>query len=76
MRYLSHGRVVDVSRLQARLGWGPRPTLEAFDDFAATRSPGPLLAAEVASVLEERVLDLAGRLFPGPRTAASGAPRA
>jgi hypothetical protein len=38
MRYLEHGRVADVSRLQAEFAWGPRPTSEAFDDFVATRA--------------------------------------
>ncbi|MCU1693053.1 MAG: hypothetical protein JWM64_2144 [Frankiales bacterium] len=75
MRYLSHGRVVDVSRLSARLGWGPRPTVEAFDDFAATRTPGLLLSPDSAQALEQRVLDLAERFLPGPRPVPSGAAR-
>ncbi|MCA1720868.1 MAG: NAD-dependent epimerase/dehydratase family protein [Actinobacteria bacterium] len=55
MRYLQHGRVADVSRLAKRFGWSPRPTVEAFDDFAKDRigllSP-PLFAAAEEKVLE------------------------
>ena len=50
MRYLEHGRVVDVSRLAAGYGWSPRPTADAFDDFiahsATSRVPAVTAAAE------------------------------
>ncbi|MCU1674894.1 MAG: NAD-dependent epimerase/dehydratase [Frankiales bacterium] len=55
MRYLQHGRVADVSRLARRFGWSPRPTLEAFDDFARDRIG--LLSPSMIAVAEERVLE-------------------
>ncbi len=59
MRYLQHGRVADVSRLHAEFGEGPRPTQEAFADFAAGRShSGP---AHMLSAAEHRVLDALAR---------------
>ncbi|MCU1599884.1 MAG: NAD-dependent dehydratase, partial [Frankiales bacterium] len=64
MRYLEHGRVADVSRLHAELGWGPRPTAEAFDDFAATRAGSRLLTDEDAEALEQRALALVSRVLP------------
>ncbi|MBW3551788.1 MAG: hypothetical protein KY442_13695, partial [Proteobacteria bacterium] len=45
MRYLEHGRVADVSRLQTEFGWAPRPTAQAFDDFVATVDPAGFLVA-------------------------------
>jgi UDP-glucose 4-epimerase len=58
MRYLEHGRVADVGRLQAEFGWSPRPTEQAFEDFAAA-SPGlRLLAPQAAAAAEQKVLDL------------------
>jgi len=60
MRYLEHGRVADVSRLRRDLGWGPRPTVDAFDDFARDRAG--LLKAERFGAVEDAVLTrLAGR---------------
>ena len=64
LRYLQHGRVADVARLRTELGWGPRPTAEAFADFATGRSHQ--VAAEVVGAAEQRVLDvLARRRTPG-----------
>ena len=53
MRYLEHGRVVDVSRLAAGYGWSPRSTADAFDDFVASSSASRVPAAAAAA---ERVL--------------------
>ncbi|HVM28705.1 MAG TPA: NAD-dependent epimerase/dehydratase family protein [Mycobacteriales bacterium] len=58
MRYLSHGRVADVHRLQASFGWVPRPTGEAFADFAASRPGARVLSPEAAALVEERLLHL------------------
>ncbi|MCW2614518.1 MAG: NAD-dependent epimerase/dehydratase [Frankiales bacterium] len=62
MRYLEHGRVTDVSRLAAELGWSPRPTAEAFDDFVDARQPSRLPA--VASSAEQLVLGALSRRRP------------
>jgi UDP-glucose 4-epimerase len=59
MRYLQHGRVADVSRLEKELGWAPRPTAEAFADFVETTS-GRLVTTESAAAVEERLLALVG----------------
>ncbi len=56
MRYLAHGRVADVTRLARELGQVPRPTAEAFDDFAAARASRRLGQAAVA--VEQRALGL------------------
>ena len=61
MRYLEHGRVADVSRLQAEFGWGPRSTSEAFDDFVAQAVRRRVLTPEHAAAAEQKVLDLVGR---------------
>ncbi len=61
MRYLEHGRVADVSRLQEELGWSPRPTLEAFDDFVAHAARHRVLTPESAAAAEQKVLELVGR---------------
>jgi len=60
MRYLEHGRVADVRRLQAELGWGPRPTAEAFADFAQVRASHRLLTPDMAAATEHKVLDVLG----------------
>jgi UDP-glucose 4-epimerase len=59
MRYLEHGRVADVSRLEERFGWSPRPTRDAFADFAASRRG--LVTPAAAAAVEQRLLDLLGR---------------
>ncbi len=59
MRYLQHGRVADVSRLAKRFGWAPRPTVEAFDDFAKDRIG--LLSPPMIAAAEEQVLDRLSR---------------
>ncbi|MGN6245942.1 MAG: NAD-dependent epimerase/dehydratase family protein [Motilibacteraceae bacterium] len=55
MRFLSHGRGLDCTRLRERLGYSPRySTVAAFDDFVAARGLGgplsqqPVAAAEAA----------------------------
>ncbi len=55
MRYLEHGRVADVSRLSAALGWSPRPTAEAFEDFA--QGHAGLVDPARAAALERIALD-------------------
>jgi UDP-glucose 4-epimerase len=57
MRYLEHGRVADVTRLQKHFGWAPRPTSEAFDDFVSSRA-SRLYSPEQVEAVEGRVLDL------------------
>jgi UDP-glucose 4-epimerase len=59
MRFLEHGRVADVSRLRAELGWGPRPTAEAMQTFVE-RSPR-ILNPETVLAAEQRLLKLAHR---------------
>ena len=54
MRYLEHGRVVDVSRLAAGYGWSPRSTADAFDDFVETSASSRVPAAAVSA--ERRLL--------------------
>jgi UDP-glucose 4-epimerase len=61
MRYLEHGRVADVSRLEKELDWAPRPTAEAFADYVDTRASGRLLRPETAGYVEQRILDLVSR---------------
>ncbi|MCU1600183.1 MAG: NAD-dependent epimerase/dehydratase, partial [Frankiales bacterium] len=56
MRYLEHGRVADVSRLEAALGWGPRPTAEAMQTFVE-RAPR-ILNPETVMAAERRLLTL------------------
>jgi UDP-glucose 4-epimerase len=62
MRYLEHGRVADVSRLQNEFGWGPRATSQAFDDFVGATAGSRVLSPENAAAAEQRLLELAGRL--------------
>ncbi len=64
MRYLEHGRVADVRRLQAELRWTPRATSAAFDDFVASRSAQRLLTPDGAAELEQRVSALLSRVIP------------
>jgi UDP-glucose 4-epimerase len=75
MRYLEHGRVADVSRLSAEFGWTPRPTAEAFADFADNRSHG-VLSPHAAAAVEERLLGLLGQRPPAsPTPTTTGASR-
>ena len=53
MRYLEHGRVVDVSRLAAGYGWSPRSTDDAFEDFVETSASARVPAAAASA---ERLL--------------------
>jgi UDP-glucose 4-epimerase len=71
MRYLEHGRVADVSRLEREFGWTPRPTCAAFDDYVHA-AQGRILSPDVVAGLEGRVLELVSRRRP----AESGAVRA
>ena len=59
MRYLEHGRVADVSRLQQELGWSPRSTAEAMQSFVE-RAPR-LLNPETVAAAEQRLLNLLAR---------------
>lgn len=69
LRYLEYGQVADVSRLGQRLGWSPRPTAEAFEDFAAGRPAAGLVTRQRAAAAEQRALKLLtrreGREFSG-----------
>ncbi|GAC1443159.1 MAG: NAD-dependent epimerase/dehydratase family protein [Mycobacteriales bacterium] len=66
MRYLEHGRVADVSRLARDFGWAPRPTAQAFEDFASSSSAG--LGGTVAAAAEQRVLGAMARRRTASRT--------
>ncbi len=61
MRYLEHGRVADVSRLQTAFGWGPRPTRQAFDDFVQASAGARVLSPGNAASVEQKVLELLAR---------------
>jgi UDP-glucose 4-epimerase len=74
MRYLEHGRVADVSRFAKRFDWSPRPTAQAFQDFAERR-PG-FLTPELAAAAEKRVLGLLLARRTAGRTTQTGALRA
>jgi UDP-glucose 4-epimerase len=74
MRYLEHGRVADVSRFAKRFAWSPRPTAQAFEDFAQQRSG--FLTPELAASVEERILGLFAARRTAGRTAQTGALRA
>jgi UDP-glucose 4-epimerase len=67
MHYLQHGRVADVSRLAKRFGWSPRPTAEAFADFAEGRAG--LLAPPTILAAEQRILDALARRRTVPQGA-------
>ena len=56
MRYLEHGRVVDVARLGRELGWAPRSTADAFADFAAAQAGVSTTSAVLSA--EQRALEL------------------
>ena len=54
MRFLSHGRVVDTSRLTHELGYTPAyTTTEAFDDFVAGRRLRRLLPVDALDTVTE-----------------------
>ncbi len=72
MRYLEHGRVADVRRLQAVLGWLPRPTAQAFDAFAAAQSGADRMESAAAAA-EQRLLGLFSRQ-PAGAPAGPGVP--
>jgi UDP-glucose 4-epimerase len=59
MRFLEHGRVADVHRLQAELGWAPRSTVEAMQSFVE-KAPR-ILNPETVSAAEERLLAVLAR---------------
>ncbi|MEO6205066.1 MAG: hypothetical protein ABIO67_06765, partial [Mycobacteriales bacterium] len=67
MRYLEHGRVADVSRLAGALSWSPRPTAEAFEDFA--RGHAGLVDPARAAAFERIAVD---RLTRGRVTTPGG----
>ncbi|HVE74884.1 MAG TPA: NAD-dependent epimerase/dehydratase family protein [Mycobacteriales bacterium] len=62
MSYLRHGRVADVSRLGARLGWTPRPTAEAFADHVSASAAGRVLDPAAVARSEGQVLNWARQL--------------
>ena len=59
MRYLEHGRVADVSRMNTELGWAPRGTAEAMRSFVE-RVPR-ILNPETIAAAEGRLLSLLSR---------------
>ena len=70
MRWLEHGRANDVSRLAPEIGFTPRPTADAFEDFARL-SGRRRFAADAAEVVERRLLDLLVRRRAAPETASA-----
>lgn len=60
LRFLRHGRVVDVRRLERELGWLPRPTAETLDDFAAG-STARRVTVDTAAAAEQRLLEMLER---------------
>ena len=68
MRYLEHGRVADVSRLRREFGQVPRPTAQAFADFAEA-STARRVVADLSAAAERRALELLARR----RTTSQGA---
>jgi UDP-glucose 4-epimerase len=71
MRYLEHGRVADVRRFAKEFGWSPRPTAEAFEDFAS-RSAGRF-GGELAAAAEQKILDALARRRTAHRSSETGA---
>jgi UDP-glucose 4-epimerase len=62
LRFLSHGRGVDTSRLKAELGWTPQfTTVEAFDDFVARRPVNPVIHKSAVARLERQSLFVLSR---------------
>ncbi|MFE2411161.1 NAD-dependent epimerase/dehydratase family protein [Kitasatospora sp. NPDC059408] len=60
LRLLTHGRVVDTTRLRETFGYRPAfTTPEAFADFAAARGPG-LLPPERLAAVTDRLTGLLG----------------
>ena len=57
MRFLSHGRVVDTTRLRETFGYIPKyTTLEAFDDFVAGRQLSKIVSPELVGRAERRAV--------------------
>ncbi len=53
LQLLTHGRVVDTAQLRGTFGFTPRwTTPEAFADFAAHVTPGPLPPARLTAVTD------------------------
>lgn len=66
MRYLSHGRVVDTTRLRGEFGYTPRwTTLAAFDDFVRGRDLHRLLDSERVAHAEQALRGMLGVLGRG-----------
>ena len=64
LRFLSYGRVLDLGRMHAVLGFTPRyTTREAFADFARGRRLAGPLSAEVVEAAERRALAGVGRVL-------------
>ncbi|MET9403843.1 NAD-dependent epimerase/dehydratase family protein [Kitasatospora sp. NPDC002965] len=74
LRLLTHGRVVDTTRLRETFGYRPAfTTPEAFTDFAAAQSPGLLPPGRLAAVTDG-VAALLGPERPGHGRAAPESP--
>ena len=61
MRYLEHGRVADVRRLEDTFGWAPRPTAQAFEDFVEAVAGPRRIRTETAVAAEQQLLGLVAR---------------
>jgi UDP-glucose 4-epimerase len=71
MRYLEHGRVADVTRFAKTFGWSPRPTAEAFEDFASRSGGG--FSGDFAAAAEQKILDALTRRRTAGRSSQTGA---
>jgi UDP-glucose 4-epimerase len=61
VRFLTHGRVVDTTKLSDSFGFTPRySTMAAFDDFVRSRDLPAVLGAEVIAAAERRVASRLG----------------
>jgi len=55
MRFLSHGRVVDTTRLREKFGYTPKyTTLEAFDDFVVGRRLSKIINPDLVGRAERQ----------------------
>ena len=62
MRFLEHGRVVDITRLRERFGYVPEyTTAEAFADFVRGRGLRHWVSPQAASAVERRLVGLLSR---------------
>jgi UDP-glucose 4-epimerase len=73
MRFLSHGRVVDTTRVKRDFGWEPQwSTAAAFEDFLRGRNVRPVIDPAVVQRTERRILTVATRGHVQPVPSATG----